>query len=261
VGGRKGWQRVVSVKVKSRRDRSAYATALLGPLAISAVLVPFRGSFPNTDAALVMVLGIVAVAANGVLLAGTLASASAALWYDFFLTRPFESFSITRRGDIETTVLLLVIGFGVSKLAVWGRRQASLASRQADYLTGLHDAAAAAASGTSVSVLITDISRQLTRLLGLEQCRFQRGVAGVGQPARLLADGRVVVGRAEWNVEDRGLPSSQEIELVVDGGGVLQGRFLLRSAGKARPTRAQRLVAIAFADQLGLALAAQQSVA
>jgi hypothetical protein len=33
--------------------------ALLAPLAVSAVLVPFRGSFANTDAALLLVLVVV----------------------------------------------------------------------------------------------------------------------------------------------------------------------------------------------------------
>jgi K+-sensing histidine kinase KdpD len=44
---------------------------------------------------------------------------SAALWFDFFLTQPCEQFSITRRTDIETAVLLLVIGVAVTEIAVW----------------------------------------------------------------------------------------------------------------------------------------------
>ena len=255
------YQHLVGVKITTRRDRIACIAALLAPLAISAVFVPFRASVSNTDAALVLVLAIVAVSANGLLLAGVIASASAAVWYDFFLTRPYESFSITRREDIETTVLLLVIGVGVSELAIWGRRQASLAVRQAGYLSGLHDAAAAAAAGTSVPALINAVSAQLTQLLGLEQCRFQRGVAGVGQPARLLADGRVMVGPAEWDVETLGLPTVPEIELLVEIGGLLLGRFLLRARVDSHPTHAQRLVAVAFAGQVGAALGAQQSAA
>lgn len=55
---------------------------------------------------LAMVLVVVAVAANGYRLAGYLAAVSTAAWFDFFLTRPCEQFNITRRNDIETTVLL-----------------------------------------------------------------------------------------------------------------------------------------------------------
>jgi K+-sensing histidine kinase KdpD len=248
----------VDVKVATRRDGVAFVAALLAPLAISAMFVPFRASVSNADAALALVLVIVAVAANGLLLAGVIASASAAVWYDFFLTRPYESLSITRRGDIETTVLLLVIGVGVSELAVWGRRQASLAVRQAGYLSGLHDASAAAAAGTSAAALVQAVAEQLTRLLRLEQCRFQPGVAGLGEPARLRPDGRMTVGRAEWDVETRGLPARQDIELLVESGGLLLGRFLLRASADSRPTRAQLLVAVTLADQVGAALAVQQ---
>jgi K+-sensing histidine kinase KdpD len=100
------------------RDRVAVLIALLAPLAVSAVLVPFRGSFANTDAALLLVLVVVAVAANGYRLAGVLGALSAAVWYDFFLTRPYERFTITNRADVETSVLLLVVGVGVTELAV-----------------------------------------------------------------------------------------------------------------------------------------------
>ena len=111
------------------RDRLAVLAALAVPLALAAILIPFRTSFPNTDAALALILVVVAVAANGDRLAGVLAAVSAAVWFDFFLTRPYERFSITSRSDIETTVLLLVIGVAVTELAVWGRRQHTAAEQ------------------------------------------------------------------------------------------------------------------------------------
>lgn len=91
---------------------------------LCAVLVPFRHSFANTDAALLLVAGVVAVAALGNRPGGWLAAVSAGIWFDFFLTKPYEHFSITSRTDIETTVLLLVVGVGVTELAVWGRPSA-----------------------------------------------------------------------------------------------------------------------------------------
>jgi K+-sensing histidine kinase KdpD len=228
---------------------------------MSAVLAPFRHSFANTDVALLLVLVIVGVSSNGQRVSGIVASVSAAIWYDFFFTQPYESFSVTRREDVETTVLLVVIGVGVGEVAARARRNLALVNRQAGYLTGLHDAASAAAAGASVPTLINDVSQRITQLLGLEECRFQRGVAGVGQHARLLPDGRVIVGKTEWDVEMSGLPTGRETELLVESGGVLQGRFLLRASGESRSTAAQRLVAIAYADQVGAALAGQQSAA
>src|ERR1700730_2609910 len=157
------------------RDRVAGLGGLAAPLALAAILVPFRTSFPNTDAALAMILVVVAVAANGYRLAGVLAAVSVAVWFDFFLTRPYETFSITRRTDIETTVLLLVIGVAVTEIAVWGRRQYVTASRRAGYLERISSAAQAVAAGGSASALIDQVTGQLTQLLSLRSCRFQRG--------------------------------------------------------------------------------------
>ena len=172
------------------RDRLAMVAAFAAPLALAAILVPWRASFPNTDAALVLILLVVAVAANGYRLAGFVAALSAAVWFDFFLTRPYERFSIFRRADVETTLLLLVIGVAVTELAVWGRRQHATASRRAGYLDGISAAAQAVAAGGSPSDLIEQVTRQLTGLLALQSCRFQYGVAGIGSPPACGTTGR-----------------------------------------------------------------------
>ncbi len=238
----------------------AVLAGLVVPLALAAVLVPFRGSFPNTDAALAMILVVVAVAANGYRLAGILAAVSAAAWFDFFLTRPYERFTINRRADIETTVLLLVIGVAVTEIAVWGRRQHAAASRRAGYLDGIHAAAQAAASGSSPSALIDQVADELTRVLSLESCRFQYGAAGLGRPARMRQDGTVILADQPWDVDAQGLPADTSTELLVEGGGVFQGRFLMTPSPGARPTVEQRLFAVALADQVGTALASSHPV-
>lgn len=235
------------------RDHLALAAGLLGPLAAAAILMPFRAHFPNTDAALVMLLVVVAVAADGHRLAGYLAALSTAVWFDFFLTRPYERFTINRQTDIETTVLLLVIGVAVTELAVWGRRERVAASRRAGYLAGIGVTVEAAAAGAG-SDLIEEVSGQLTRVLSLRSCRWQYGVAGLGQPARLRHDGQVVAGELTWDVTTAGLPPDTETELLVEHGGLLQGRFLLLPRPGTRPSREQLQVAIALADQVGAAL-------
>ncbi len=242
------------------RDRLALLAAFAAPLALAAILVPWRASFPNTDAALVLILLVVAVAANGYRLAGLVAALSAAVWFDFFLTRPYERFSIFRRTDIETTLLLLVIGVAVTELAVWGRRQHATASRRAGYLDGISAAAQAVAAGGSPSDLIDQVNRQLTGLLELQSCRFQYGVAGIGQPARLQRDGTVTSGRLAADTDQAGLPRGGDTELLVESGGILQGRFLMTPAPGAQPSLEQRLLAIAFADQVGAALASSHPV-
>ena len=241
------------------RDRLAVAAGLVAPLALAAILVPFRTGFANTDAALAMILIIVAVAAAGNRLAGLVAAISAAAWFDFFLTQPYETFDINRAADIETTVLLVVIGAAVTEIAVWGRRQHAAASRRAGYLAGINDAARAVAAGDSPSALIGRISASLTQLLSLRSCEFQHGVAGLGKPGRLEHDGEVMVGGRRYDVQADGLPGGAGTELLVESGGRLQGRFLMQADPAARPTREQLLVAVALADQAGAALAASYS--
>jgi K+-sensing histidine kinase KdpD len=223
------------------------------PLALAAVLIPFRASLPNTDAALALVLVVVAVAATGCRAAGVLAAISAAAWFDFFLTVPYERFTITRRADIETTALILAVGIAVTEIAVRGRRQHA-AARRAGYLDGIGAAARAVAGGTSPQQLIGQVCDQLTRLLGLTACRFQDGAAGIGSPPRLLPDGRIDVAGQTWDAELAGLPPGRDTELLAEAGGLLMGRFLL-TPGPGRPTVEQRLVAVGLAGQAAAALA------
>jgi K+-sensing histidine kinase KdpD len=237
-----------------RQPRLAVLVALIGPLAITLVLVPFRDSFANTNAALILVLVIVAVAATGNRVAGVLGALSAAVCFDLFLTRPYERLTITDRADLETTALLLLVGVGVTELAAWGHRQQAFAHRDAGYLAGIRAAAEAVAVGGSSGDLIEEVSRQLIRVLELRACRFQYGVAGLGHPARLRDDGQVEWQREVWDVERKGLPEDVEIELLVESGGLLQGRFLLNAGSDTHPSMAQRLVAVTLAAQVGASL-------
>jgi K+-sensing histidine kinase KdpD len=240
------------------RNRNTIATlaGLIAPLVLAVVLVPFRPHFANTDAALAMVLIVVVVAAVGYRPAGLVAAVSTAAWYDFFLTRPYERFSITRATDITTTVLLLVIGIAVTEIAVWGHRQHAAVSRQSGYMEGINAAARAVAEGEVPASLPDEVAARLRQLLSLRSCRFQYGVAGLGQPGRIEQDGTVTVGGSPWDIQEFGLPATHGVELLVENAGRLQGRFLMEPEPGARPTREQLLVAVAFADQVGAALAA-----
>ena len=236
------------------RAHAAVLAGLAGPLALTALLSPFRASFPNTDAALALVLVVVAVAAAGLRLPGIIAGVSAAVWFDFFLTVPYERFAINRGTDIETTVLLLAVGVAVTEIAVWGRRQHAAAARRAGYLDGIGAAAREVATGAEPRLLVDQVCVQLTRLLGLSACRFQDGAAGIGSPPRLLRDGRVVIAGQTWDAGAFGLPPGRDTELLAEAGGLLQGRFLLTPGPRAKPTPEQRRVAVGLADQAGAAL-------
>ena len=228
--------------------------ALLGPLLVCALAVPLRDDIANTNVALVLVLVIVAAAALGSRTAGFLAAASAAFWFDLLMTAPYNRLTITDRTDAETTVLLLAIGLGVTELAQWGRRASARATQDEGYLAGVRDTAAAVARGGSAGNIVDEVGAQLTRLLSLRRCQFQYGVAGLGDPARLQPDGTVLSHGVAWDVERAGLPTDGEIELLVESGGMLQGRYLCVATPDSRPSLAQRLVAVTLAAQVGSAL-------
>jgi K+-sensing histidine kinase KdpD len=181
-----------------------------------------------------LMLVVVAVAAAGYRLAGVLAAVSAAVWFDFFLTRPYEQFTITRSTDIETTVLILIIGVAVTELAAWGRRQHLAATRRAGYLEGINAAAEAVAMGNSPPSLIDEIRDRLTTLLSLRACKFEYGVAGIGNPARLEHNGQVRVGNRLWDTEQNGLPPDTEL-LAEVGAFCRAGSCSRRSRTRGRP--------------------------
>ncbi len=239
-----------------RSARLALATAVILPPVVCLVLVPLRSSsgFESTNAALLLVVVVVAVAALGNRIAGAVAALSSGVWFDFFLTRPYQRFTIAKTSDLVTAALLLVVGLSVTQLAVWGRREQVRASRDEGYLAGMFTASATSARGvSSVSALVEGTCRQLVDLLGLESCRFDYGT-GLGYP-RLTRDGTVKWERRPWDVAQRGLPMDKETELLVQSGGSFRGRFLLTAGPQSRPSSTQILVATTLADAVGAALA------
>ncbi|WP_259316389.1 DUF4118 domain-containing protein [Kitasatospora xanthocidica] len=231
---------------------SSLVVAVVVPLALSAVLLPARGHLANTNVALLLVVAVVAVAAVGHRLAGAVAALSAAAWFDFFFTAPYERFSISDSSDITTAVLLLAVGLTVSQLAARARRFEVIAVTDAGHLARIHDAAVLARSKPAPTV-VDHVRDELVDLLGLRACRFEYGSL-IGHPPRLEHDGSVVVGRKVWRTEELGLPA-EEVELRVFGGnGRYIGRYLLDPAPGSRPDRQTLLVAVTLADQAGAAL-------
>ena len=149
------------------RDRAAVAAGVLVPLAVAAVLLPLRSSWSNTNVALLLVVAVVAVAAIGNRLAGALAAVSAAAWFDFFFTVPYDRFVISRPDDIRTAVLLLVVGVAVSQLAARARRLKVIAITDARYLAEIHETAELAHTAKSPDEVVDHVRTQLVGLLGL----------------------------------------------------------------------------------------------
>ncbi len=229
--------------------------SLFGPLILCALVYPARESVSDANAVLLLVLLVVGVAAAGRRSAGLVAALSSAAWFDFFLTEPYLTFTIRDRDDVETAVLLTLVGVGVTEIALWGIRQRARASGRAGYLDGLVAAAAMAADGDVPPAGLVDfVGRQITDVLDIDSCTFRTG-GPAGHP-RLHGDGRVTYEGREIDVDRAGLPTWDVVELAVQSAGAVQGTFALTSASRRRwPTLEQRLVAVTLAEQVGSALA------
>ena len=169
------------------RDRIAILAALAAPLAVAAVLLPFRASWPDTNVALLLVVVVVGVAAAGNRVAGGLAAVWAAVWFDFFFTVPYYRFTIRSSADVTTAVLLLLTGLVVSQLAARARRLKVVAVTDAGYLAQIHETALLAKSARSPDAVVNHVREQLVALLDLDGARFEYG-ALLGMP-RLEPDG------------------------------------------------------------------------
>jgi len=116
-------------------DREEYgvvtAVGALVPVAVAAMLVLLRDHVLSANLALVLMAVVVLVAAAGGRTAGVLAALTAALSYDFFLTEPYLTLRITDDDDIETAIILLVVGVAMGQFAEWAHknRRATQAAR------------------------------------------------------------------------------------------------------------------------------------
>jgi len=238
--------------IQSHRDAIAIVAGLVLPVAVAGALVPFRGSFASTASALVLVAVVVAVAANGSRVAGYIAAASASLWFDFFLTQPYERFAITHRPDIETAISLFVVGIAVTELAARNRYHHNVAVEESDYIGLVCYLSELVASGAPANQVIERASAELIDLLHLRDCKFDP-TSTEASVTSIEHDGNVSHGRLRWGAHQMGLPGRQ-LDLFVQSRGQVLGRFVLvPTPGWPVPLQ-RRVIAVAIADQVGAAL-------
>jgi K+-sensing histidine kinase KdpD len=152
--------------------------SVLVPLVACVLLALARDAIENTNAALILVLLVVGAASTGLRMAGLLAAASSAAWFDFFLTVPYGRFAITERSDIETMVLLMLVGAAATEICLWGRRQQAKASRESGYLSGVLSAAEQIGAGSaSPAAVIEHVQQRLVDVLDLDSARFREATS------------------------------------------------------------------------------------
>jgi hypothetical protein len=242
-----------------KRADSQLWTAIggLAPIAVAAVLVVVRDHALNANLALILMGVVVFIALAGGRAAGALAAVTATMSFDFFLTRPYLTLRMTSQDDIETAAILLVVGVVVGQYAARARRsRAAVVTGRAE-IRRIHRLAELAAQGASADEVILAGQVELTDLLGLHTCRFERPPYGLTLP-RLQRSG--IVERPEGpfvrlRLTRDGFELPREgVELAVLSRGRQIGRYVLEPTPGAGASLEQGIVAVALADQVGAAL-------
>lgn len=233
----------------------AWAVALAGPVVVSVALIPLRSEIRTSNLSLLLVLVVVVAAVLGGRLGGVIAALVSFASFDFFFTRPYYSFTINSRDDVETAVLLLIVGLTVGEVVVRARRSETRAAVSRAEVVRVRRLSELAAGGEPAGRLIGIVQGELVSLLHVDSCRFEplpfredlpelthQGVRipGIETPTAPARDGRVA--------------------LPIYGAGRPVGRFILDlesgdgATGIALPAE-DRALAVALADQLGTVLA------
>jgi hypothetical protein len=230
---------------------------------VGAVLALARGVFDQTNAALILMIVVVALAALGGRTAGVITALAAVVSFDFFHTQPYLSLAIDTRDDIETTILLLVAGLIVGTLASSGRRARHQASEARSEINRIHRVAEVAASGAEVATVIGTAQDELRGLLTLSESRFEampfadltvrprlgrNGAIELQQHIRFARTGH----RSGFELPDEG------VDLPVLARGHEIGRFVLIPTPGVATSLEERVVAVAIADQVATVWSPEQ---
>ncbi|MGH9041880.1 MAG: DUF4118 domain-containing protein [Acidimicrobiia bacterium] len=251
--------------MRQERDPATQVVVALGalaPLVMGMALVGTRDWIDNANVALILTAVVVAAGAIGGRMAGAMAAVSAALAFDFFHTPPHLSLTIDSQDDIETTILLLIVGLTVGQLA----RRADTAKAQAaagrSELGSIHRLAGLVARGAASAEVVEAAQTELTKLLRLRECRFEAAPFATLVEAPTLEREGMISG-SRYRMTRSG---ELELELAADGlvlpvlaRGQLVGRFLLDPTPGAGASLEERIVAVALADQVGASLSASPS--
>jgi hypothetical protein len=247
------------VRHRVRHPEAAGSTAIglavggLAPIAVGALLVPLRDEIDNTNLALILVLVVVVAAIVGGRAAGALAAVTSTLAFDFFLTKPFLSARIDSADDLETAVILLAVGLLVGEVAARGRRARRAHEATAENVFRVHRVADDIAHRAPLAVVLEHVRRELLELLGLWDCWFEMRPYSWVLP-RMDRGGTVEADEHTWLDAGFVLPRDG-VELPVVDRGREVGRLVLIGDPEVAVTLEARVLAVALADQLGLAIA------
>jgi K+-sensing histidine kinase KdpD len=209
-------------------DRWLGVAAVGLPMATSAALIPFRDHLDGTNAALILVVTVVAIASSGRRPAAIVSALSASAAFNLFHTSPHYSLRIDSGSDLETAGLLLVVGIAVGELAVRNRRARADAARGVRDLARLHGVGRLVADGEDPDYVLLATASELVQLLSLVDCAFEPDRADEEPLAIVERDGVVRWGPTVWDTTRWGLPR-EGAAIPLWARGRRYGRFVLQA--------------------------------
>jgi Domain of unknown function (DUF4118) len=235
----------------------AWLSALVVPIGVAGAFIPLRDHVAAADIALLLAVVILLAATLGGRVVGAVAAVEAAFAFDLFFTRPYYSLRINRAEDVETAVLMLIVGVAIGEIVTRGKRDRFAAHVSRSNLERVSRITELAAGGEPPGRLIRVARRELLDLLDLNDAEFERppffdalprlNHSGLSIPPSLGIDTRADTKR------------SSKIELPIWAEGLEVGRFVLTLADDATGLEfapEARTSALALADRLGVALLA-----
>ena len=244
--------------IHQNRQRLTMIGSAAAPFALALILVPFRSQFASTAAALLLAAVVVAAAMIGDRFTGIVASVSAALWFDFFLTEPYGRFAITHRADLETTLCILLVGGIVTEVVERGRQHQHASAERSELVTIIYEMGEIAATSISKSMVIDAANELLSRILFLKDCQFELG-SPTRPRAHIATDGEVISGDILWPAHQIGIPGP-EAEILVRWGSHIEGRFVLIPTPGIPVPLDRRILSVALSRLVGAALTDPQRV-
>ncbi len=231
----------------------ASALGSLLAIATAGVLVSARGTIDNTNVALILVVVVVAAAAGGGRMAGAVTAVVATMAFDFFHTEPYLSLHIESADDLETTLLLLVIGLLVGQLALVGWRRREAATEGRGEVERLYRVAEQAAEGGATEDITTAVRAEISDLLTLADCSYRPGP--LPELPALSPRGWVDVGRVHRSTDDGPLLPESGFAIPMRSRGNIVGHLVCMPAAGTGVSFERRRVAVALADCLAMVIA------
>jgi Osmosensitive K+ channel histidine kinase len=230
-------------------------SAIVLPFAVAGTLIPLRDDVAEADVALALAIVIVVAATLGGRPTGTTAGVAAAVAFDAFFTRPYYSLRIDQQQDIETVLLMVVLGGAIGEIVTRGRRSHLAWQTARSQLERASRITELAAGGERPGRLIRVARSELIDILDLEGCEFERPPFVDALP-RLTHTGLLFPPRLG---ELEPPPHDHRLALPVTAEGLEIGRFVLTLAPERSPldlSHDARIAALLLADQLGVVLRA-----